>query len=181
MSKHKKWTAGLVLGLVAVIGIASLAFAQRAWRSCDSWTTRDVPLEYRLNQEQTLEMEKTRAEYQEKILPLEQQLAAKYVEMDAEWARSDRNPTRMQEMRREIRELEYEIDDIRIEGSEAAAKHLSSEQQRFYGDAFCVWEDPSGSCPWDDRYRGSRMMSGQWGERWQSSRGNWMRGGYCCP
>jgi Spy/CpxP family protein refolding chaperone len=183
MAKQNKWIAGLVLGVVAVIGISSLAFAQRTWRSCNSWTGRDVPLEYRLDQEQAQETGKIRAEYQEKILVLEKQHAAKRVEMDAEWARSDGDPARMRELRREIRDIEYKIEDIQIEAGIAAAKHLSPEQRRFYGDDFCVWADSGwscSSCQWDDGYRGSTKMSGRWGSGWHGSRGNCMDGGYCC-
>jgi Spy/CpxP family protein refolding chaperone len=180
MVKQNKWIAVLVLGVLAVIGISSLAFAQRIWRSCNSWTNRDMPLEYRLNQEQAQEMEKIRAEFHEKVLPLEQQLATKRVEMDAVWVRSDGNPTQTQELRREIRDLESKLEDIHFEASDAAAKHLSPEQRSLYGDAVCVWAASGWSCPWDDRRYGNRTMRSRWGAGWQRWRGNWMSGQRCC-
>jgi len=179
MTKHNKWITGLVLGSVTLIGISSLAFTQRTWRYCNSWSGRVVPNEYRLNQEQTREVEKMRAEYQQKILPLEQQLAGKRDELDAEWARSDSDPNRIQELRSEVHDLEYKIENIQIEADSSFVKKLSPEQRPYYAD-LCDTAGSSGwPCRWDRSSRDNRMMNGRRGSGNFDSRGKRMNHGCC--
>lgn len=159
----KKTNLGITLLAAALIGMTGLVFAQGPWQGSTDMQGRDLPPEYRFTQEQSEDLEKIRAKYADKLLKVEKDLAAKQVELEATWSQPDVATSTLYDIQRQVSELEYRAEQLRLAANAEAAEILSPDQRGYFGHSFqivgsrgwhCPWHGAVGShgwnCPWDD-------------------------------
>ena len=134
-----------------------------------------------LTDAQTQQFEELRNQYEQKQLKLKKQLSAAEIELDAAYTRRDTNPDEVIALRRQVRNLEGQLEDLYLQANADATGLLSPEQRRYWGDDFEFMGAYGWNCPWDGYQRGARQGS-RYGKSggWRSDR-NWSRGhGDCC-
>jgi Spy/CpxP family protein refolding chaperone len=163
MNRRIRGNLILAAGLIGVLGLSSLVFAHGVWDHSSGWSDSDLPLEYRLTQDQAQEFGKIRAKYVEKLRKVQRQAASKQLELEALWSGPDANVTQVTELRRQLRDLDYRMEDLWLEANAAATRRLTPEQRSHLGDTFDVLGDTDSLCAWDRLWnRGVAMMDWSW-------------------
>jgi len=165
---------------VVVIGIMALsakAFSQGYcywdnWQTSAgaSWWNNYIPAQYALSADQITEINKTRAKYNEKILPLQNKLRSLRIEFRGYDTRHDADISKIKSSRKQIRDLEDKISDLRLDTRAKINNLLTKEQKLYFNDG--------GSGMMGSGRLGSRMMgSGYMGSRMRNMNmgcsGNW--------
>jgi len=173
MLRKNRRTLLIPVALAALLAAWALSYAQGpgCWMMPQApgrgWSGPWVPEKYRLTEEQQRKIDEIHARYDEKILPLEKALSSKRLELEAYVSRPDASPEKVKAYRKEIRELEGQIEDLRVDARAEAAKVLTKEQREYFGDGYDFWGMGPGwrhYCP---------MMGREWG--W----GHGPMGGHC--
>jgi len=130
---------------------------------------------------QTKQFDDLRNQYEQKQLKLKKQLSTAEIELDAAYARRDTDPDEIVALRRQVRNLEGQLEDLYIQANADATGLLSPEQRRYWGDDFEFMGSYGWSCPWDGDERGSRCGSRHGrSSGWRYDR-SWSRDhGDCC-
>jgi hypothetical protein len=145
----KSTTLSITIIAASIIGVAGLALAQGPWRGSANSLNRDLPPEYRFTQEQVQDLEKIRGKYADKLLKVEKELAAKQVELESTWAQPDIASSEVNEIQRQVLELESRAADLRLAANADAAEILNTGQRGYFGANFEVVGSYGWSCPWD--------------------------------
>jgi Spy/CpxP family protein refolding chaperone len=126
-----------LLTVVTVLGVAA-AFAALAFahdpprvdqRSQGSMTGTDS----QLSPEQIQELEQAREAYREKAVPLERELDAKWSELETLTSEPGADLDQVTALRRQVRKLERELEDLRFEADVQVSRMLSPEQRDYFG------------------------------------------------
>lgn len=161
--------AALVSSLAA---IATFALAHEPWLARRGPANPGEPAASSLNAEQLQELEQARGAYREQALPLQTELDSMWAQLDALMSRPNVDTEEVLTLRRQIRRLEGELDDLEYEASVRFRRMLSPEQMNDFGstadllaghrgwscDAGCTWHGQSSprrwltSRNWDDRH-----------------------------
>lgn len=173
MLSHKILTTGiLTIGLVIFAGSG---YAQMSdWCPMhrghwNDWSGRNVPEKYRLSEDQQAKTNQIHAKFDEKLLPLRKELSAKRLELMAYISRDDASPEKIKAYRKEIRDLQDKIDDLRLDAKAEINQVFTKEQQAYFGNRYDFWEmghGHDGFCP---------MMN----EDWSGDSGMMMERGGC--
>ena len=180
MVRNRRTTYGILVVAVGLLTAAGLAWAQSS----------TYPSESQLTGEQARQLDELRGQYEEKMLTLEKQLAAAEVELDRAMTRPDTDTDRVLALRREVRKLEGQLEDLYLQANAEAAGVVGVRPgSTFNGvDPLGFGWAPGwhGSCSWDRCPWDAGRMSGHRGNRWWSS-DSWMGRkdmrsgrGHCC-
>ena len=166
--------SGMKLGALVAVGILALVGVVGAQSppNDDQVILTDV---------QTKQFDDLRNQYEQKQLKLKKQLSTAEIELDAAYARRDTDPDEIVALRRQVRNLEGQLEDLYIQANADATGLLSPEQRRYWGDDFEFMGSYGWSCPWDGDERGSRCGSRHGrSSGWRYDR-SWSRDhGDCC-
>ena len=153
MEQSKKTTALIVV--IALIALTSSMFAQ-GYRCNDrygydmNWWNTDLPSQYQLSADQVVKLNEYRAEFDQKIIPLQKELRALQIEMRGYVNRNNADPAKVKEYRNQIRDIQDEIADIRIEAKKDMSSIFTDAQQVYFNDTRVGWWDGFyGRCGWD--------------------------------
>jgi len=179
MLKLKMLVAFAVIGLVA---LSTQAFSQGYcywdnWQTSAgaSWWNNNILAQYALSAEQITEINKTRAKYNEKILPLQNELRSLQIEFRGYDTRYDADINKIKSYRKQIRDLEDKISDLRLDTRGEINKLLTKEQKLYFNDGGYGWWD-MGRNWWHSGGNGM-MGSGHMGSQMRNMNtgcsGNW--------
>ncbi|NOX66540.1 MAG: hypothetical protein GXO85_12330 [Chlorobi bacterium] len=153
MERSKK-TATLIV-VIALIALTSSMFAQGYW--CNdrdgygmSWWNTNLPSQYQLSADQVVELNEYRTNFDQKIVPLQKELRALQIEMRGYVNRNNSDPVKVKEYRNQVRDIQDQIADIRIEARQKMNSIFTDEQQGYFNDTRVGWWDGFyGRCGWD--------------------------------
>ncbi len=152
LTSNKKWSAGIAIGIV-VLFVSLTSFAQHQpnkYNYDSSWWNYNVPAEYELQQDQINEMNDLKVEYDNKIIPLRNELGVLRTEMRGYMNRSDFDPNQVKNYRNQIRDIEDQIADYQIDYRKNINNLLSDDQKIYFSNSSNGWW--SGfydRCGWD--------------------------------
>ncbi len=154
MERRKKTAASIAI-VASLIILTSSLFAQ-GYRCHDrdnygmSWWNTDLSSQYQLTADQVTELNEYRVEFDQKIIPLQKELRAQQIEMRGYVNRNNADPAKVKEYRTQIRDIQDEIADIRIEARKNMNSVFSDEQQVYFNETRVGWWDGFyGRCGWD--------------------------------
>ncbi len=180
MTKKARNTLAIAAATIGLMSLAGLAAAQTPWWDGGGWYGGRTPVQYRLTQEQARRADEIRAKYEGQLVPIEKELASRRVELDAALARDDAEPGRVIALRRQVRGLEDQIEDLQMEANAAAGKLLTPDQRAYSGDAYDLFHGGAGwSCPMMHRGPGRTMAEHWQGMGWHGDGGRDMSWGRC--
>ena len=178
------WTPLTLLGIALAISALAVAAAPGPHGPATGMTA-GAPTRT-LTPDQLRQLDEVRLTVEKKALPLERKIQARRMELEAIMSSPDPDLDRARALRREIRKLEEQLDDVWAEASAEVSSFLTPEQRAQYADPAAwlmgtsSWYD-GWSCPWD---RAGRYGSG-WHDRcrwrpaanggWSTTRGMGMR------
>ncbi len=171
----KVLTVVTALGVVAAF--AALAFAHDPHRPAPAPQNPPATTADQLSLEQIEEIEKARLAYREKALPLEQQLDRQWSELESVMPGTGTETDQVLELRRQVRQLERDLEDLRFEAEAQMNQVLSPEQRNRFGHTGDLlaghdrWSCNQG-CPWHER----SSWSGWAGHRWRDNSSGGRRG-----
>jgi Spy/CpxP family protein refolding chaperone len=172
-TNHKK--LGLTVALLATVVFALFANPANAqgrsrWmrgmsRYAGWWANTNVPQQYQLSPEQMTRLRDIRAQYDDKITPLRTQLHALSIEARGYASRPDANIEEIKSYRKDINDLEDEIEDLRLEARAEINKVLTKEQRAYFGNDYDWWYTRRGMMHdmMGHMYEMCPMMSDRWG------------------
>ena len=165
---------GMKLGVLVAVGILALAGVVGAQSPAND-------SQVIVTDQQAQQFDQLRNQYEQKALTLQKQLSAAEIELDAAYARRDTNPDQVIKLRRQVRNLEGELEDLYMQANADATGLLSPAQRRYYGDDYEFMGSYGWSCPWDRYERGS-LYSSRHGRSsgWRSARSESRNHGDCC-
>ena len=167
MSRNRRTRYGILVVALGLLTAAGLAFAQSP-----TYAPQSQPTE-----QQTRQLEEMRARYETKMLTLEKQLAAAEFELDRAMTRPDADTDRILALRREVRNLEGQLEDIHLQANADAAKVMGVPPGTYYqggmdwmayghGSSWngsCAWDSCRRDASWHDGYRANRCgRRGSW-------------------
>jgi Spy/CpxP family protein refolding chaperone len=168
------------VGLLGVVGLSGFIFAHDRWNHSKGWSDADMPTEYRLTQEQAKELTKIRTQYTEKLRKAQRQAESKQIELDTLWSGPSPDMTRATELRRQILDLEYRMDNLWLEANSAASGRLTPEQREYFGGSFDVLRCTDSQCNWNPAWnRGTKMMGRSWHDHSRPERRHTCNCGHC--
>jgi Spy/CpxP family protein refolding chaperone len=146
LTSHKKWSAGIAIGIVVLL-VSLTLFAQNQPNKYNnmnriydsSWWNYNVPAEYELQQDQIKEMNDLKVEYDNKIIPLQNELGAIRTEMRRYMNRSNFDPDQVKNYRNQIRDFEDRIADYRINYRKNMNNLLSADQKIYFSNSSNGW------------------------------------------
>lgn len=133
MLKFKVLFISAVFGLVA---LSTQAFSQNScnWNNGPAWRSSNIPAQYALTADQVTKIEKTRVKYNEKILPLQNELRTLRIEFRGYDSRYDAEIGKIRAHRKQIRNLEDKIYDLRLNARGEINKLLTKEQKLYFNN-----------------------------------------------
>jgi TolA-binding protein len=165
------------------LAAALLATAGLAWAQAPTYTAPGHGSQAQLTDEQARQLDELREQYEEEMLALEIRLDAAERRLDAARRRPEVDTDQIIALRREMRDLEGQLEDLRLGADAEAARLLGhhpgatldgSGQSRGHGRwrgwyGTCSW----GACPWDGAWRGGDRATPWWGSSsWMGRRGS---------
>ena len=142
----------MTLFIVAAFVVVSFAVTPAFSRDCcywDNWNAStdaawwnyNVPAQYSLTAEQITTINGIRTKYNEKILPLQNELHALRIESRGYSSRPDADINKIKSYRKQIRKLEDKIDDLRLDARNKINKVLTKEQRLYFNNGNYGWWD----------------------------------------
>jgi Spy/CpxP family protein refolding chaperone len=175
MLRLSKTIMVMVIMVFGMFGLFSQANAQGScyWDSWEmgtgpGWWNYNVPASYALSTDQVTRMNDIRNQTQQQIFPLQNKLRSLRIEMRGYASDYDADVNKIKDYRNQIRDLEDQISDIRLDAHGKINKVLTKEQRTYFSQGNYGWWDMDDS--WWHSGRG--MMSGK------GMMGNWRDG--CC-
>ena len=143
-----------LFALIALVAFSVNIFGQGYWCNDSNygmnWWNNDLPSNYQLTTEQVSEMNEYRGEYDEKIVPLQKELRLLQIEMRGYNRYNNDDLSKIEDTRSEIRKIQDEIADLRIEARKNMSGLLSENQQTYLNNSDGSWWNGFYSrCGWD--------------------------------
>lgn len=161
----------LLTALIAVLGLlffSAAIYAQGYWNHDNNydrnWWNSNVPGQYQLSNDQVNKLNELRLEYDGKILPLQNELRSLRTEMRSYTNRTDFDPNKIQDYRKQIRDIEDQIADFQLNYRKDMNDFLSDNQKTYYNNpSYGWWDNFYGRCGWDygDRYYNNNYYNGR--------------------
>ena len=168
MTHSKSLLSLFAIGAVLVIFASSQAFSQGYcnWDNWNSgrdaaWWNNNVPAQYALSAEQITTINTIRTKYNKKILPLQNELRAVRIEYRGYDSRYDADVSKIKSYRKQIRNLEDKIGDLRLDARGEINKVLTKDQRPYFNSGNYGWWDGERNW-WHSGGRGM-MRSGRMG------------------
>lgn len=171
--------------LAVAVGLATVAGL--AWAQSPTYGPQG-----QLTEEQAQQLNELRGQYETKMVTLEKQLAAAEVELDRAMAGPNADTDRILKLRREVRNLEGQLEDLYLQANADAAGVMGVHPNASswsgmgwlsYGHGSgwhgsCAWD----SCPWDAAWTDVHR-SNRWGRSgsWMGNRSGRHGRDHCCP
>ena len=143
-----------LLALAVAVVITAVAFAASPvfshgdcyWDNWNSnadaaWWNNSVPTQYALTAEQITTINGIRTKVNEKILPRQNELRALRIESRGYSSRPDADINKIKSYRKQIRNLEGKIDDLRLDARGKINKALTKEQRQYFNNGNYGWWD----------------------------------------
>lgn len=148
---------GLATALLVLLALATYAYAHDSGRWGGKHDRHGLE---GLTQEQMLQLDEIRLEYNEQILALEKELVSKRGAADAYASAVSADPEKLAAYREEVRSLERQMEEMESEARAEIWQVLPSDQRALWSDhdKFC-----SMGCDWWPRRQGTGRM-GSWME-----------------
>ncbi len=159
MLKKKLVVGALILGAVSIpVLFSSSAFAQwwgygmgghygmmGSYRGTGmmGWN-RNVPEKYWLSARQIDKIRETRSNYDDRIFPLQQKLYSLRIEAQGYASDPDADAAKIRSYNEDIRGLQGQIDNFRLDARAEFAKVLSKDQRAYFSNDFDWWYDEPG-------------------------------------
>ncbi|RLD12721.1 hypothetical protein DRI50_08645 [candidate division KSB1 bacterium] len=160
-------TLSTIAAFVVVAFAVSPAFSQDCcyWDNWNAntdaaWWNNNVPVQYALTAEQITTINATRTKFNQKILPLQNELRAVRIEYNGYASRYDADISKIKSYRKQVRNLEDKIDDLRLNARAEINKVLTKEQRLYFNNGNYGWWDADQN--WWHRGRGMKR-SGRMG------------------
>ena len=165
----------LAAGLVATAGLA--------WAQAPAHTEARYGPQAQLTDDQARELGELRGRYEEEMLALERRLSAAEAKFDEALGRPEVDTSQIIALRRGVRDLEGQLEDLQLRADAEAGKLLGRQPgatldgtghslgygrpHGWYGS--CSW----GRCPRDGAWRGGDRTGSWWGSwSWRGGRGS---------
>lgn len=134
--------------------LSTTTFAQGYWcrdgNYDANWWNANLPSQYQLSSEQITKLNKYRADIDQKIIPLQNELRALQIEIRGYVNRNNSDPVKVKEYRNQVRDIQDQIADIRIEARQKMNSIFTDVQQGYFNDTRVGWWDGFyGRCGWD--------------------------------
>jgi Spy/CpxP family protein refolding chaperone len=147
----------VLIALVSVFVLASPVHSQNycTWDSWDEsagtgWWNSNVPAQYALSAEQVDKINKLHQKYNQKINPLQKELRLLRNESRGYSSQYNADIDKVKDYRQQMRELEGEIADYRLDVRKDINKLLTKEQQPFFAANGYGWWDMDDDCWYGD-------------------------------
>jgi len=141
MERSKKTT--ILIAVIALITLSTSIFAQGYW--CNDadygigWWNTNLPSQYQLSADQVVQLNKYRVDFNQKIIPLQKELRALQIEMRGYVNRNNADPAKIKEYRNQIRDLQDQIANIRIDARKNMSGIFTDEQRGYFNDKRVGW------------------------------------------
>lgn len=176
MTHSKSLLAVFAISAIVVLFASSQVFSQGYcnWDNWNAgtgvaWWNNNVPAQYALTAEQITTINANRTKYNQKILPLQNELRAVRIEYRGYSNRYDADINKIKSYRKQIRNLEDKIDDLRLDARGKINKVLTKEQRLYFNNGNYGWWDAEENW-WHSGGRGM-MRSGRMGRMMNMDRG----------
>lgn len=157
LTLNKKWFAGFAV-VIAVLAVSLVLFAQENPKKNNSrnhiydssWWNYNVPSQYQMQPKQIQEMNDLKLEYDKEIIPLQNELQTLRIEMSKYMNRSDFDPDQVKDYRNQIKEIEDQIAEYRLDYRKNMNNLLSDNQRIYFNNSSNGWWDGFyDRCGWD--------------------------------
>ena len=162
-SKSRFFVAVAIFGMLA---LSTQAFSQGScyWDNWEmgagpGWWNNNIPAQYSLSADQISQMNEIRAQTQKQILPLQNQSSSLRIEMRGYASRYDADVNKIKEYRNQVRKLEDQISDFRLNSRSKINKVLTKEQRVYFGQGGYGWWDMDDGW-WHSSHRGISDIRG---------------------
>jgi Spy/CpxP family protein refolding chaperone len=134
------------------------------------WWNYNVPSQYQMQPDQIKEINDLRLQYDKDIIPLQNELRALRIEMRGYMNRTDFDPGQVKDYRNQIRDIEDQIADYRLDYRKNMNNFLTDNQKTYFNNSANGWWDGFyDRCDWDYDgdmmndydYGNNRMMNGR--------------------
>ncbi|GBD91357.1 hypothetical protein BMS3Abin04_02084 [bacterium BMS3Abin04] len=177
MLNKKKYLSAAIITVLSLLFIITSLQAQGYWdRSCDyndiGWWNNNVPSQYSYSSEQMNEMNKIRSEYDQKIVPLQNNLRNQRIALRDLRNSSNYDADKSSEYRKNIQDIENQIYNLRIDARKDMSALLTDTQKQYFNSSSTgYWDNFYDRCGWDydnmsydyGNNRDYRMMNGRMG------------------
>lgn len=136
---------------VAVIGMLTMstqAFSQGycTWDNWEmgagpGWWNYNISTQYSLSADQITRMNDIRTQNQQQFLPLQNELNSLRIEMRGYASRNDADVNEIKKYRSQIRDLEDQIADLRLDARNKINKIFTKEQRAYFNQGNYGWWD----------------------------------------
>lgn len=188
LTSNNKWFAGITIGIVVLL-VSLTLFAQNQPNKSDitnriydsSWWNYNVPNQYQMQPDQIQEMNDLRLEYDKEIIPLKNDLRALRTEMRGYMNRSDFEPDQVKSYRNQIRDIEDQIADYRLDYRKNMNNLLSDDQKIYFSNTSDGWWDGFyDRCGWDYADMDYGMRNNGYMDYDMRDHGRMYNNGRCC-
>ncbi|HGY56743.1 MAG TPA: hypothetical protein ENK44_13640 [Caldithrix abyssi] len=162
-SKSFNSTALWLLAFLFTFSTAAFAQGYCHWDGWDygsdmSWWNHGVPANYALSSDQIKKVNEIRKEYDEKLLPLRNELRTLRMESRGYASPYDADMDKVKTYRKKQRELEAEIEDLRLEMRKEINELLTDKQRLYFNEGNYGWWNRENSW-WHENDYGMYGMS----------------------
>ncbi|MHB1687876.1 MAG: Spy/CpxP family protein refolding chaperone [Ignavibacteriaceae bacterium] len=148
MTRKNKFRTTALIALLGLIFLSSNITAQSYGGKHHNnnyydrgWWNSNVPSQYQLTPDQIKGMNQYRTDYDTKIIPLQKELRALRIEMRGYINRNNMDPGKIKDYRKQIREIENQIEDYRLEARDKINGILTDNQRVYFNDNSIGWWD----------------------------------------
>ncbi|MBU2493303.1 MAG: hypothetical protein KJ571_11815 [Bacteroidetes bacterium] len=157
MLNKKKYFLTISLIVTGIILFSTAVFAQGYWNSNNDynlgWWNNNVPSQYQMQPDQIEEMNDLKIEYDQKIIPLQNELRALRTEMRGYMNRTDFDPSQVKDYRNQIRGIQDQIADYRLDYRKNMNNLLTDNQRIYFNNSSNGWWDGFyDRCDWNYAY-----------------------------
>lgn len=163
-----------------ILAAGLLATAGLAWAQAPAHTATEHGSQAQLTDEQARQLDELRVRYEEEMLALESRLSAAEAKFDAALGRPEVDTDQVIAIRREVRDLEGQLEDLQLRADADATRllgrHPGAPLDRAVGSSGYGWRRgwscSRGSCPWDGAWRGGDSPARWLRSSWMGRRGS---------
>lgn len=166
MLNKKKYLVAISLIVTGIVFFSSALLAQ-SYKNHNNdydlgWWNNNVPSQYQMQPDQMKEINDQRLVYDKKITPLQNELRALRTEMRGYTNRTDFDPDQIKDYRNQIRDIEDQISNYRLDYRKNMNNLLTDNQKAYFNNSTNGWWDGFyDRCGWD--YDGDMMNDYDYG------------------
>ena len=138
----------IAVAVIGMLAITTQAFSQGycTWDNWEmgagqGWWNYNVPVQNSLSADQITRMNEIRSQNQQQILPLQNKLNLLRIEMNSYVSGDEADVNEIKKYRNQIRDLEDQIADLRLDARNEINKLLTKEQRGYFNRGRYGWWD----------------------------------------